>query len=128
MSDKKFEQLDTILSELSSKNLDLLKEHLESKMNSLLEKKRTRTDSEKFRLGIRLDGSDPQDYFDSFEIIKNWIETCMDEVRNHLIVIIYPLYVYLFLDMIAKKLFSQCHLLTSSGLFTPVQRSLSPFQ
>lgn len=48
------------------------------------------------------------DYFNSFETVDNWINNCFDDVRNYVKVISYPLFVYFFLDMITKGLWSQC--------------------
>lgn len=54
---------------------------------------------EKFRI---LDGSNPSDYSTSFEILRDWIDKCIDDIRNYIKPYEYPLFVYLYLDLIIK--------------------------
>lgn len=49
-----------------------------------------------------LDGTNSEDYFNSLEIVNNWIDKCIDEVRNYVKQISYPLYVHLYLELINK--------------------------
>lgn len=54
---------------------------------------------EKLRI---LDGSISQDYFTSFELIEEWMDKCLDDIRNYIKPISYPLFVYLYLELILK--------------------------
>jgi len=49
----------------------------------------------------------PKEYFASIEIVDNWINNCFDDIRNYVKVISYPLFVYLFIDMIKKGMWSE---------------------
>ncbi len=51
-----------------------------------------------------LDGTAPQDYFLSLEIIEDWMDKCIDDIRNYVKPFSYPLFVYLYLDLILKDL------------------------
>jgi hypothetical protein len=50
-----------------------------------------------------LDGTSVQDYFRSLEMIETWIDKCIDDVRNYIKPISYPLFVYLYLELILKE-------------------------
>ncbi len=49
-----------------------------------------------------LDGSNPSDFFSSFEIVEDWIEKCIDDIRNYIKPVSYPLFVYLYLELISR--------------------------
>lgn len=49
-----------------------------------------------------LDGSSPDDYFTSLKIVEEWVEKSIDDVRNYIKPISYPLFVYLYLELILK--------------------------
>jgi transcription initiation factor TFIID subunit 5 len=55
----------------------------------------------KDRLRI-LDGSTPSDYFVSLEIVEDWMDKCIDDIRNYVKPFSYPLFVHLYLDLISK--------------------------
>jgi hypothetical protein len=54
-----------------------------------------------------LDGNNSDDYFNSLDILNNWIDKCIDEIRNHIKQISYPLFVYLYLELINKDLWDE---------------------
>jgi hypothetical protein len=47
-----------------------------------------------------LDGSSPDDYFQSLEMVENWIDKSIDDIRNYIKPMSYPLFVYLYLELI----------------------------
>ena len=47
-----------------------------------------------------LDGSSPQDYFTSLERLDQWVLKCLDEIRLYIQPISYPLFVYLYLELL----------------------------
>ena len=60
----------------------------------------------KDRLKI-LDGSKASDYFLSMEFVEEWIDKSIDEIRNHIKQISYPLFVYLYIELIMKDLWTE---------------------
>ncbi len=60
----------------------------------------------KERLRI-LDGSSPSDYFTSMEIVEDWIDKCIDDIRNYIKPFSYPLFVYLYIDLILKDYWTE---------------------
>jgi hypothetical protein len=54
-----------------------------------------------------LDGSSPSDFFTSLEIVEDWIEKCIDDIRNYIKPISYPLFVYLYLELILRDFWSE---------------------
>lgn len=46
-------------------------------------------------------------YISNFEEVNNWINNSLDEIRNNLIAISYPLFVYLYLDLVNASAFSE---------------------
>lgn len=92
--------LENQLNELMTKN--------QKKFTELIERA-TFNYKEKFNKEISLktkqrilDGTSPQDYFTSHEIIVDWIDKCIDDVRNFIKPISYPMFVYLYLELIMK--------------------------
>jgi len=57
-----------------------------------------------------LDGSTPSDYFTSLEILEDWIDKCIDDVRNSIKPFSYPLFVHLYLDLIRKGFWNEGNL------------------
>ena len=49
-----------------------------------------------------LDGSDPADHFLALQKVEDWIEKSLDDVRNFIRPFSYPLFVYLYLDLIKE--------------------------
>lgn len=49
------------------------------------------------------DGSSPEDFFSSLIMIEDWIQKCIDEIRIYLKPICYPLFVYLYLNLLNSK-------------------------
>jgi hypothetical protein len=49
-----------------------------------------------------LDGSDPWDHTIALQKVENWIEKSVDDVRNFIKPFSYPLFVYLYLDLIRE--------------------------
>jgi DNA repair exonuclease SbcCD ATPase subunit len=54
-----------------------------------------------------LDGSSPSDFFASLEIVEDWIEKCIDDIRNYIKPVSYPLFVYLYLELILRDYWSE---------------------
>ena len=48
------------------------------------------------------DGSSPSDFISSLKIIEDWIEKCLDEIKIYIKPICYPLFIYLYLELIVK--------------------------
>ena len=53
------------------------------------------------------DGSSHEDYFSSLTMIEDWIQKCIDEIRIYLKPICYPLFVHLYLNLLASKRHSE---------------------
>lgn len=51
-----------------------------------------------------IDGHSLSDFYMSFDLLTEWLDNCLDDVRNHLNVISYPMYVYLYLLLLKDKL------------------------
>jgi hypothetical protein len=54
-----------------------------------------------------LDGSNPSDFFASLEIVEDWIEKCIDDIRNYIRPVSYPLFVYMYLELLLKDYWSE---------------------
>lgn len=50
-----------------------------------------------------VDGSSTQDYFTSLKSIEDWIQKCIDEISIYIKPICYPLFVYLYLELIVNN-------------------------
>ena len=95
-------QLESELNELMTKN--------PKKFNDLMEKA-ANTYKAKFNKDIffqtkenvqMLDGTSPYHYFKSLDLIEQWMQQCIDEIRIFIKPICYPLFVYLYLELIQK--------------------------
>jgi hypothetical protein len=49
-----------------------------------------------------LDGSSSDDYFLALSAIETWIDKAIDDIRNVIRPLAYPLFVYLYLEMLQK--------------------------
>jgi hypothetical protein len=99
--------LESQLNELMMKNNKKFVELIEKATSSFKEKfNKEIYIKQKDKLRI-LDGSNPSDSFSSLEIVENWIEKCIDDIRNFIKPLSYPLFVYLYLDLIAKDLWTE---------------------
>ena len=56
-----------------------------------------------------IDGSVVQDYFTSLEMLEQWMQKCIDEIRMYIQPISYPLFVYLYLELILKNYWDEAH-------------------
>jgi hypothetical protein len=54
-----------------------------------------------------MDGSSSDDYFRSLETVENWIDKSIDDIRNYIKPLSYPLFVHLYLDLIQKELWDE---------------------
>ena len=97
------EKIESDLNELMNRN--------QKKFNDLLEKA-VRAYKEKYNKEIyfqtkenvqMLDGTSPQHYFKSLDMIEQWMQQCIDEIRIFINPICYPLFVYLYLELIKKN-------------------------
>lgn len=98
--------LEAQLNELMSKNQRKFTELVEKAASTFREKYNKEIfikSKDKLRI---LDGSISQDYFSSLEMVDNWMDKCIDEIRNYIKPISYPLFIYLFLELILKDLWS----------------------
>ena len=78
-----------------------------------------------------LDGSSPSDFFASLEIVEDWIEKCIDDIRNYIRPVSYPLFVYLYLELLLKDYWSEGKIFfkeISEGIFSHVQPQIQCFQ
>ena len=106
MSDKNIEAQ---LLELMTKNQRKFAEIIEKSANAF----KDRYNKEIFfknkdQLQI-LDGSSFQDYFLSLEMLEEWMEKCIDEIRMYIQPISYPLFVYLYLELILKNMWNEAY-------------------
>ena len=100
--------LESQLNELMIKNQKKFTELIEKASHNFREKFNKDLlikNKEKFRI---LDGSTAEDYFTSLEIIEFWIDKSIDDIRNYIKPISYPLFVYLYLELIQKDLWEEC--------------------
>ena len=58
-----------------------------------------------------LDGSSPQHYFKSLDMIEQWMQQCIDEIRIFIKPICYPLFVYLYFGLVEKHSDNACQFL-----------------
>ena len=94
--------LENQLNELMNKNQKKFTELIEKTTNTFKDKYNKEIyikNKEKLRI---LDGSNPMDYFTSFDIVEDWIDKCIDDIRNYMKPISYPLFVHMYLDLILK--------------------------
>ena len=96
--------LENQLNELMTKNQKKFIEVIEKATENFREKYNKEIYSKtKDRLKI-LDGSKASDYFLSMEFVEDWIDKSIDEIRNHIKQVSYPLFVYLYIELIMKDL------------------------
>jgi hypothetical protein len=94
--------LENQLYELMTKNQKKFTELIEKATSSFKEKYNKELMSrnkDKYRI---MDGSSVEDYFKSIEIVNDWIDKSIDDIRNYIKPISYPLFVYLYLELIQK--------------------------
>lgn len=94
--------LENQLNELMAKNPKKFSDLIDRATNSFKEKFNKELyikNKEKLRI---LDGSSPHDYFSSLQIVEDWISKCIDDIRNYIKPISYPLFIYLYLELILK--------------------------
>jgi hypothetical protein len=94
--------LENQLYELMSKNQKKFSELIEKTTNSFREKYNKELmyrNKDKYHI---MDGSSVDDYFKSMEIVSDWIDKSIDDIRNYIKPISYPLFVYLYLELIQK--------------------------
>lgn len=103
MSDKKF---DTMLNDLLNRNpakfIEVFEKAYKNYYDRYGSKEIPNLDIEKLQNQILFDGRHINDYHYSLESVDAWIDKCIDDIRNNLKVISYPLYVHLYLSMIQK--------------------------
>lgn len=94
--------LENQLNELMTKNHRKFAELIEKAASNFREKyNRDLLIRGQERLRI-LDGSDPSDHFLALQKVEDWIEKSIDDVRNFIKPFSYPLFVYLYLDLIKE--------------------------
>ncbi len=99
--------IETQLNELMTKNPKKFSDLIERTTSNFKEKfNKDINIKNKERLRI-LDGSNPSDYFISLEMIEDWMDKCIDDIRNYVKPFSYPLFVYLYLDLILKDLWKE---------------------
>jgi hypothetical protein len=99
--------LENQLNELMMKNSKKFAELIEKAANNFKDKyNRELYIKHKDRLRI-LDGSNPSDYFTSLQIVEDWIDKCIDDIRNYIMPFSYPLFVYMYLDLILKDYWTE---------------------
>ena len=66
-------------------------------------------------------GRDPNDYFECFAKLKNFIDQSLDEFKSELVRVLFPIFVCLYLNMILKKFFTEAQnfLNENKGEFHP---------
>ena len=99
--------LEVQLNELMMKNQKKFSELIEKASNNFREKFNKELyikNRERTRI---LDGSNSSDYFTSLEVVEDWIDKCIDEIRNYLKPFSYPLFVYLYIDLILKDFWTE---------------------
>jgi hypothetical protein len=94
--------LETQLNELMTKNQKKFVELIEKTSNSFKERYNRDLQFIRNKEIHVLDGSSPNDYYQSLEIIDTWIDKSIDDIRNYIKPISYPLFVYLYLELIQK--------------------------
>jgi hypothetical protein len=99
--------LELQLNELMTKNNKKFVELIEKATHNFREKYNKEIHI-KHRESLRiLDGSSPSDFFTSLEIVENWIEKCIDDIRNYIKPVSYPLFVYLYFELILKDFWAE---------------------
>jgi hypothetical protein len=99
--------IESQLNELMMKNSKKFAELIEKAASNFKEKyNKELYIKNKERLRI-LDGSSPSDYFTSLEIVEEWIDKCIDDIRNFIKPFSYPLFVYMYLDLILKDYWNE---------------------
>ena len=122
--------LESQLNELMMKNQKKFIELIEKATGNFKEKYNKEIYSKtKDRLRI-LDGSKPSDYFLSMEFVEDWIDKSIDEVRNHIKQISYPLFVYLYLELILKDLWQdgKFYLIIAKNFFAKFSGNFTSFK
>jgi len=122
--------LEIQLNELMIKNQKKFIELIEKATGNFKEKfNREIYSKTKDRLRI-LDGSKPSDYFISMEFVEDWVDKSIDEVRNHIKQISYPLFVYLYIELILKDLWQNGNiiLIIAKEFFTKFSVNFTSFK
>ncbi len=103
MSDKKFDtMLNDLLNRNPSKFIEVFEKAYKNYYDRYGSKEIPNLDIEKLQNQILFDGRHINDYYYSLDSVDAWIDKCIDDIRNNLKVISYPLYVHLYLSMIQK--------------------------
>ena len=108
MTDKKF---DTLLNDLLNKNptkfIEVFEKAYKNYYSKYGSKEIPNLDIDKLQNQILFDGRHINDYYHSLESVDLWIDKCIDDIRNNLKVISYPLFVHLYLSMIQKGFWNE---------------------
>jgi hypothetical protein len=94
--------LENLLYDLMSKNQKKFTELMERANSNFREKynkELVSRNKDKYHI---MDGSSIDDYFKSMEILIEWIDKSIDDIRNYIKPVSYPLFVYLYLELIQK--------------------------
>ena len=95
--------LEKELLELMNKDYKKFSEIIEKCIN-ISKEKYNKEISLKSRNNLNIiDGSTISDYYNSLKLIDNWISKCIDEIRNYIKPLVYPIYVYLFFELILTE-------------------------
>ena len=101
-------KLENILKDILDKNPHKFVEIIENQYKNYREKYGDNlSDYDKLQTQILFDGRNIKDYSYSLESVDEWIDKCIDDIRNNLNVLSYPLYVHLYLSMIQKNFWSE---------------------
>lgn len=108
MNDKKFDALlDDLLEKKPTKFIEVFEKAYKKYYDRYGSKEIPNLDLEKLQNQILFDGRHINDYNYSLESVDAWIDKCIDDIRNNLKVISYPLYVHLYLSMIQKGFWTE---------------------
>jgi hypothetical protein len=99
--------LETQLNELMSKNQKKFAELIEKASHNFREKYNKDLLIKNKEKSHIMDGTSPDHYFQSLEIIEDWIDKSIDDIRNYIKPISYPLFVYLYLELIQKDYWTE---------------------
>jgi hypothetical protein len=94
--------LESQLYELITKNQRKFSEIIDKTISAFKEKHNKEIfirNREKVKI---LDGTNSQDHFSSLLIVEDWIDKCIDDIRNYIRPFSYPIFVYLYLDLILR--------------------------
>ncbi len=99
--------LENQLYELMSKNQKKFTELIDKATTSFKEKFNkdiSMRNKDKYHI---MDGSSADDYFTSLDIVNDWIDKSIDDIRNYIKPVSYPLFVYLYLELIQKDMWDE---------------------